>query len=533
MYRGLKSYVSDLKKNGELTQISEFTDPVLDIARATVTQMLKDEGSKALLFEETGTPYPVLTNMSGPGKRMLSALGADSIESIGERIEALFQTLFEESTRFSGKIRRSKAASELSSLLPKQAKGHAPCQDSIQYKTQLSSLPLLKNCPQDAGRCITKPLICTVGPLDGKRNLETGLLQFIDDATTGIIFQTDAIVTSHLKECTHRLPVAVCLGGDPIYSFLSAIPLPEGIDKFAVAGLLRGAPVELVDCMTQKVRVPADCDFVLEGYIQKSEPFTTQGPFENIGGLPFAQSSCPKFHLTCITHRSDAVFPAEVPVFSTQGEHFETAAAERLFLKAVKLATIPQIADIVLPCGRDMAIVKIDKHFEGQAFSVANALWGTRMLSLNKFLVIVDSDTDIRSFESVTQAIAANYLPSRDTLFGRGLVGASKGKRNPGIMGGKLCIDATSHTGGNSGVFHKETSGKEAVKRFDEVVKILFDEQEEASPLAHRLQKLCANCDIPYGSPAGNPCASLSENLCNSHDVIIEGECLILDARTR
>ena len=486
MFNSLKDYTRFLEERGELRRIREFVDPVLEIACATDIESKKPGGGKALLFENTGTAFPVLTNMMGSEARIRYALGVDSLDEIGGKIDALVGSVLGSGPSFRDKLKLLPKLNQAASWIPREHKGHAPCQDVVQYTAQLSQIPILKCWPQDGGLFITLPLVNTVSPVTGVRNVGMYRMQVLDEATTGMHWHMHKTGAKHLSECTHRLPVAVCLGGDPVYSYAATAPLPEGIDEYLLAGFLRGKPVELVKCFTQDLMVPADCDFVIEGYVQKSEEKFLEGPFGDHTGFYSLEDLYPKFHVTCISHRFDAIYPATVVGIPPMEDKYIQEATEKIFLSPIKLTVAPEIEDLYLPeegVGHNFAVVKIRKQYEGQAFKVANALWGAGQMMFNKFLLVTDGDVDIRNREAVTEAICRNVDVQRDLLFSRGPLDVLDHTAPETGFGGKLCIDATRKA--------KPFTGR----RLDQVIRVLYDESEKGASPYRRLWLLGANCD--------------------------------------
>ena len=486
MYNGLRDYIRFLELKGELRRISQRVDPVLEIACATDIESKKAGGGKALLFENTGTAYPVLTNMMGSEARIRYALSVLDLNGIGAKIDELVGQVLGAGPGLRNKLRLLPKLNEAASWMPREHKGHAPCQDVVQYTPQLSQLPVLQCWPQDGGRFITLPLVHTVSPVTGVRNVGMYRMQVLDDATTGMHWHMHKTGAKHLSECTHRLPVAVCLGGDPVYSYAATAPLPEGIDEYLLAGFLRGKPVELVKCFTQDLMVPADCDFVIEGYVQKSEEKFLEGPFGDHTGFYSLEDLYPKFHVTCISHRFDAIYPATVVGIPPMEDKYIQEATEKIFLSPIKLAIAPEIEDLFLPeegVGHNFAVVKIRKQYEGQAFKVAHALWGAGQMMFNKFLVVVDGNVDIRDRDAVLRAVSRNVDVHRDLLFSRGPLDVLDHAAPETGFGGKLCIDAT----------RKETAFEG--RPLDQVVKVIYDEAEKEAPRYRKLWLLGANCD--------------------------------------
>lgn len=486
MYNGLKEYVKFLEEKGELRRIEQFVDPVLEIACATDIESKKPGGGKALLFENTGTAYPVLTNMMGSEARIRYALGVESLEEVGPRIDALVSSVLSAGSGLRSKLKMLPLLGQASSWMPRVHKGHAPCQEVVQYVAKLSALPILQCWPKDGGRFITLPLVNTVSPMTGVRNVGMYRMQVLDDATTGMHWHMHKTGAKHLSECTHRLPVAVCLGGDPVYSYAATAPLPEGIDEYLLAGFLRGKSVELVKCFTQDIMVPADCDFVIEGYVQKSEEKFMEGPFGDHTGFYSLEDLYPKFHVTCITHRFDAIYPATVVGIPPMEDKYIQEATEKIFLSPIKLAIAPEIEDLFLPeegVGHNFAVVKIRKQYEGQAFKVANAMWGAGQMMFNKFLVVTDEDIDIRNRDAVLETISRNVDVTRDLLFCRGPLDVLDHTSPEMGFGGKLCIDATR----KSHVFKD--------RKLDQVISVMYDENEKGASRYRKLWLLGANCD--------------------------------------
>lgn len=404
MYNGLKEYIRFLEAKGELRRIPEFTDPVLEIACATDIESKKPGGGKALLFENTGTAFPVLTNMMGSEARIRYALGVDALEAVGPQIDALLAQVLAPKKGLRDKLRMLPLLNRAAAWMPRIRKGPAPCQESVQYAAQLSQLPVLQCWPQDGGRFITLPLVHTVSPVTGIRNVGMYRMQVLDDATTGMHWHPHKTGAKHLSESTHRLPVAVCLGGDPVYSYAATAPLPEGIDEYLLAGFLRGKPVELVKCFTQELLVPADCDFVIEGYVQKSEDPFMEGPFGDHTGFFSLTDRYPLFHVTAITHRRDAVYPATVVGIPPQEDAWIALATEKIFLAPIRMAVQPEVEDLTMPTAgtaHNIAVVSIDKRYDGQAVKVAQSLWGAGQMMFNKYLLLTRAGTDIRDTETL------------------------------------------------------------------------------------------------------------------------------------
>ncbi len=452
MYKGLQDYINFLDSKGELVRIKEFTDPVYEITEITDRVSKMPGGGKALLFENTGTRFPVITNMMGSEKRILYALGATSFEEITGRIDKLIGKVSEERNTFMSKLRLLPALKEAAAWMPKEIKGVPSCQETVLYKPELGRLPVLKCWPQDGGRFITLPLVHTNDPETGIRNVGMYRMQVFSENTTGMHWHRHKTGARHLDEFAgSRMPVAVCLGGDPVYTYAATAPLPDNMDEYLFAGFLRGKGVELARCLTQDIKVPEDCDFVIEGYIDKKEAKVTEGPFGDHTGFYSLEDLYPVFHITCITHRKDAVYPATVVGVPPQEDKYIAMATEKIFLSPIKLTIAPEIEDLYLPeegTGHNFAVVKIKKRYPGQAVKIAHALWGAGQMMFNKALIVVDcglcGETDIRNRKELSGYIKKHYNPKRDTYFSRGPLDVLDHTSPVCGFGGKICLDATA-----------------------------------------------------------------------------------------
>ena len=244
----------------------------------------------------------------------------------------------------------------------------------------LRDLPILKCWPKDGGRFITFPNVHTRDPETGARNVGMYRMQVYDDRTTAMHWQVHKVGARHGKlyyERGERMPVAVTLGGDPAYTFAATAPLPDGLDEILFAGFLRKKSVELVKCKTIDLEVPADVDFVLEGYVQPGE-MRPEGPFGDHTGFYTAVEDYPVFHLTAITHRRDAVYPTTIVGLPPMEDFYMGDASVRIFLPVFKM-NFPEIVDMTLPpegVFHNLVFVSIRKQYPYQAFKVMHGLWG-------------------------------------------------------------------------------------------------------------------------------------------------------------
>lgn len=449
MYASLAEYIDFLEKKKELIRIKEFVDPVLEITEIVDRISKTSGGGKALLFENTGTEFPLLINAWGSDNRISYALGVENVEEIPKTIDKLFTQFTGSNLNFWEKLRLLPTLGQVSTWMPKSIKNKkAPCQEVVMAKPDLNAFPILKCWPYDGGRFITLPLVHTKSLITGHRNLGMYRIQVFDENTTGVHWHRHKTGAKHFeeyKEAGKRMPVAIVLGGDPAYTWSATAPLPENLDEYLLAGFIRKRAVRLVRCLTQDIEVPEDADIVIEGFVDPTEALSTEGPFGDHTGFYSLEDFYPKFHVTCITYREGAVYPATIVGIPPQEDAYLAKATERIFLTPIRMLFAPEIKDIYLPeegVSHNIAIASIDKTFPGQALKVANALWGAGQMMFAKIIVIVDNIA-IHDIENVFTAMLKYWNPATDTYFSKGPLDVlDHAAQHPGF-GGKLCIDAT------------------------------------------------------------------------------------------
>jgi 4-hydroxy-3-polyprenylbenzoate decarboxylase len=242
-----------------------------------------------------------------------------------------------------------------------------------------------------------------------------------------------------------RMEVAVALGLDPVTAYSASAPLPKHIDELMFAGFLRGDSVDVVQCVTVDLEVPAAAEIVLEGYVEKGE-LVDEGPFGDHTGYYTPAEQFPVFHVTALTMRRDAIYPSIVVGKPPQEDAWLGKATERIFLPAVK-ATVPEIVDYDLPVAgafHNICIVSIRKAFPGHAQKVMHAIWGLGMLSLTKGVIVVDEHVDVHDYEQVAFYVGANVDPQRDVVISEGPLDHLDHAPTRQFVGGKLGIDATA-----------------------------------------------------------------------------------------
>jgi 4-hydroxy-3-polyprenylbenzoate decarboxylase len=492
-FDSFRGFLNRLDVAGELKRISQPVATELEITELADREMKSPGGGKALLIEKPTvngqpSPFPVAINTMGSCKRMALALGAASVDALAAELGALLKA--KPPTSFHDAIKLLGIALDLRHAKPKLLKD-GPCKevvhkfdppatrtepwpkapqivellnhstvqpasdstiqrfnDSTAPTPNLLNLPILKCWPLDAGRFITLPCVVTKDPDTGDRNVGMYRIQIYNDHTTGMHWQLQKVGARHGRryyETGTRMPVAIFLGGDPVFTFAATAPLPDGLDEFLLAGYLRKKSVELVKCETNDLEVPASADFVIEGYVDPREPLREEGPFGDHTGYYSLPEPYPVFHVTAITHRKDPIYPATIVGIPPMEDFYLGSASVRLFLPIFKM-TFPEIVDIALPAEgvfHNLVFVSIKKTYPMQAYKIMHSLWGMGQMMFTKYIVVVDDNVDVHNTSEVLFHLCANTDPQRDSLFTKGPADVLDHATSDIAIGNKLGIDAT------------------------------------------------------------------------------------------
>jgi len=446
-YPNLQAFIQSLEREGELIRIKDYVSPHLQITEIA-DRMSKHDG-KALLFENNGTKFPLLINSMGSERRICLALGVRTLDDTAKQIEELMAGLMTPRDSFLSKLALLPTLAEVAKFMPGHRKGKGACQEVVMEKPDLTQLPVLTCWPFDGGPFITLPVVHTRHPETGVRNVGMYRMQVFGSDKTGMHWHLHKNSAAHYREYKRlglKMPVAVALGGDPVYTYCATAPMPENIDEYMLAGFLRKKKVELVKCLTSDIEVPADADFIIEGYVDPAEDLILEGPFGDHTGFYSLADDYPVFHVTCITHRKDAVYPTIVVGIPPQEDKWLGKATERIFLPLIKLSMLPEIVDMVMPdegVFHNIVLVKIRKTYPGQAQKVMNSLWGAGQMMFNKILIVTDADIDLNNSKAVARLVCDQVHPFDNIIFNRGPVDVLDHSSSRFALGSKLGIDAT------------------------------------------------------------------------------------------
>ena len=467
-FDSFRDFVNALDRAGELKRIAQPVATELEITEIADREMKSPGGGKALLFEKPTvngvvSPFPVAINTLGSHKRMAMSMGADSVDEVANELGALMKakppTEFQRShqtarpgarpaPREAENVKTARARMSSTSLTRRPAQGTlaesaghrlpAPACNSdpadIPSNTAHSSTPPLRLCSicpsRNAGRWtadVSSRCRASSRTTRTPANATSACIasRFTTTAPPGMHWQLQKVGARHGRryyETGARMPVAIFLGGDPVFTFAATAPLPDGLDEFLLAGYLRKKSVELVKCETNDLEVPANADFVIEGYVDPTEPLREEGPFGDHTGYYTLPEPYPVFHVTAITHRKDAVYPATIVGIPPMEDFYIGGASVKLFLPIFKM-NFPEIVDIALPAEgvfHNLVFVSIKKTYPMQAYKIMHGLWGMGQMMFTKYIVVVDDDVDVHNTSEVLFRLCANTDPQRDSIFTKG-----------------------------------------------------------------------------------------------------------------
>ena len=290
----LSDFVARLEQGGELVRIRQPVSLNLEMCEIADRVMKQPGGGKALLFEQPvlmngqRSAFPVGINLFGSMRRMSMALGVESLDEIGARIDELLAMKVPEG--IIAKLAMLPRLLEVGKFPPRLKRGGAASQEVVwrDGDVDLDKLPLMKCWPEDGGAYITFPMVITRDPKRGIRNVGMYRIMQTGKTTLAMHWQRHKVGAAHWRQMAERgerMPVCIALGADPPSMYAASAPLPPTVDEFLFAGFLRADPVLLTTAVTCDLDVPAEADFVIEGYIDPAESLVTEGPFGDHTGF--------------------------------------------------------------------------------------------------------------------------------------------------------------------------------------------------------------------------------------------------------
>ncbi len=429
-YGSLRDFIARLEAADRLVRVAAPVSPVLEMTE--IQTRLLAEGGPAVLFEnvvrEDGGGYdmPVLVNLFGTVERVAWGMDRtpDQLREVGETLAYLRQP--EPPGGWREAMGMLPLLKTVMAMKPRSV-GTAPCQQVVLQgdEIDLSRLPIQTCWPGEPAPLITWPLVVTQGPdPKGSRsdNFNLGIyrMQVTGRDTTLMRWLRHRGGAQHharwKAEKSDPLPAAVVIGADPGTLLAAVTPVPDTLSEYQFAGLLRGQKLDLVDCKTVPLKVPAEAEIVLEGEVSLEE-YGDEGPYGDHTGYYNAVERFPVFKIKAVTMRRDPIYlstftgrPPDEP--SVLGE-----ALNEVFVPLLQ-QQFPEIVDFWLPpegCSYRIAIVSMKKAYPGHAKRVMMGVWSyLRQFSYTKWVIVVDDDIDARDWKDVMWAVSTRMDPARD-----------------------------------------------------------------------------------------------------------------------
>lgn len=458
-FKDLREFITLLEKEGELVRIKAEIDPVLEITEIA-DRTLRSNGP-ALLFENPkGHSIPLLANLFGNTKRIALAMGQEDILGLRD-IGKLLAFLKEPSPPAGWKDLWKNLPSYRNVLnMPARITKNAPCQEVIiqSADVNLNVLPIQTCWPGDIAPLITWPLVITKGPEKTRQNLGIYRMQLLGKNKLIMRWLSHRGGALDFRDWQQihpnkKFPISIALGADPATTLATVTPVPDTLSEYAFAGLLRGSKTEVVKSLTNDLQVPATAEFILEGYLEPNE-VAPEGPFGDHTGYYNEVDNFPVFTVTCITHRQNPIYHSTYTGRPPDEPAMLGVALNEVFVPLLQ-KQFPEIQDFYLPpegCSYRMAIVSIRKQYPGHAKRIMMGIWSfLRQFMYTKFIVVVDDDVDIRSWEDVIWAITTRMDPSRDTSIIENTPIDYLDFASPvSGLGSKMGLDATNKMSGES-----------------------------------------------------------------------------------
>ena len=458
-YHDLRDFLAQLEKMGELKRIATPVSTHLEMTEIC-DRVLRAQGPAILFENPVGHTMPVLANLFGTPRRVALAMGQENVLALRE-VGKLLAYLKEPEPPKGLKDAWEKwpVLKQVLTMSPKVLRS-APCQEIVWEgkEVDLGKLPIQHCWPGDVAPLITWGLVVTRGPHKSRQNLGIYRQQVL--APNKVIMRWLAHRGGALDFRDHcqknpgvPFPVAVVIGADPATILGAVTPVPDSLSEYQFAGLLRGAKTELVKCIGNDLQVPASAEIVLEGVIHPHET-ALEGPYGDHTGYYNEQDHFPVFTIERITMRRDPIYHSTYTGKPPDEPAMLGVALNEIFVPLLQ-KQFPEIVDFYLPpegCSYRMAVVSIKKQYAGHAKRVMFGIWSfLRQFMYTKFIVVVDDDIDVRSWQEVIWAITTRMDPVRDTLLVPNTPIDYLDFASPiSGLGGKMGLDATNKFAGET-----------------------------------------------------------------------------------
>jgi len=483
-FYSLSEIVDLLRKRGLLAEIQTDVNTELEASEIADRFASDEKSGRPLLFLQNGTAFPLLMNLFANKKITDELLNLTGAEGYHSRMKGLL-SLIDSKPRLSRKSIQT--LNGIRKTAPRKLRRKGRCMKMVQEKPDLNLLPVIQCWPHDGGRFLTLPLVHTIDPDTGQQNTGMYRMQVFDGLTTGMHWHRHKGGAAHFeawKKKGKRMPVTVTLGGDPVLTYAATAPLPEGISEYMLAGFMKMERVRLIKSNNSNIWIPECSDFVIEGYIDPSEPLRTEGPFGDHTGFYSLPDAYPVLHITRISHSKNAVYPATLVGVPPKEDQYLGHATSQIFFPLIQKLFAPEILDMYLPAAggfHNLALVKIRKKYPGQAVKVMHALWGAGQMMFTKCIMVFSEEVDIRNPQSVLDAIDSHFRPVQDLHMSAGPYDVLDHAAQSFSHGGKAGFDCTLKTEeGKSDTAVESSENNGSMRVFGNSIHVIFSDHAVA-----------------------------------------------------
>jgi len=388
----LRDFLGQFAAAGMLRKIRTAVDPELELAALCRREFAK-ENNAALLFEElAGNRFRAAANLFGAEARMAGMLRCANFDQFAEKLRVELR-------------KRHGTAAERLKNMAQCAAGHAAVPTPLwcrQPDATLLELPAIKSWPEEGNPYLTLPLVVSRHPQTGTQNLGIYRVQILNENQAAINFQPGSGAGEYLMvaaETGERLPLALVFGGDPALYWLAAAPLPKGCDEYGLFRKLFCEELALSPGNTQKLLIPGDAEFVVEGFFTPGRT-CQEGPFGNHTGHYVTRADCPVMEVTSIAWRKQAIMPLTV-VGPPPSENIYLGRVNEILIREMLHIDFPEILALHMPeltIFHGVALLQATLDDNGSALELIERLWQDSPLQNSRLLILFDADIDLADY---------------------------------------------------------------------------------------------------------------------------------------
>ncbi|MFM1651003.1 UbiD family decarboxylase [Brevibacillus sp. B_LB10_24] len=416
MHRNIRSFLEQLRREGQLVEIDAPVDPHLELAE--IHRRVIEEQGPALLFTNVkGKSFPVVTNLFGTSGRVDMAFGPKPENTVKQLVDGL-DKLMPPKLGSLWKMRQP-LLSVMATGTRRVSATKAPVLE-VSGEPDMTSLPAITSWHMDGGPFVTLPLVYTEHPQTKEHNLGMYRIQIYDRQTTGMHWQIHKGGGFHYHEAERMgqpLPVTLTIGGPPALIISAIAPLPEMVPELIFASLLTGEKLNLVDVPDHPHAIAAEAEFVFGGIVPPHQR-RMEGPFGDHFGYYSLEHEFPVFQVKHMWRRKDAIYPATVVGKPRQEDFFIGEYLQRLLspLFPVVMPGVKALWTYGETGFHALAGAVVRESYYKEAMAHAFRILGEGQLTLTKFLLVTDVPCDLSDFRRFLTIVLERFQPERDLL---------------------------------------------------------------------------------------------------------------------